>query len=132
MPTSPAPGFYADPQVPGRERYWDGQNWTHEWRASGLPSGSYSSRVGAWGDQDEVGGIVIAGYICAVLIPIVGVILGYIATGRRSRATSQHGPRIIVLSVLVFVGFLLFGGAILNSIGGGGSGGVTVYTVTSP
>ncbi len=28
MPSSPAPGWYADPWAPARQRYWDGDRWT--------------------------------------------------------------------------------------------------------
>ena len=26
--TNPTPGWYSDPEVPGQQRYWDGERWT--------------------------------------------------------------------------------------------------------
>jgi hypothetical protein len=48
------------------------------------------------------GGLVAAGYVFAVLIPLVGFILGIVTITRPSRATSKHGLWIIILSVVVF------------------------------
>ena len=59
-----------------------------------------------------------------------GIILGYIALTRPSRATSVHGPKIMILSVVALVSVLLLGP--LVHFGGGGSGDVTTYTVTTP
>jgi hypothetical protein len=59
-----------------------------------------------------VAGLVVVGYVMAVLIPIVGLILGIVAATRRSEPqTARHGVWVIVVSVVAFVVWL----AILNS-----------------
>jgi hypothetical protein len=51
-------------------------------------------------------GLLAAGYVFAVLIPLVGFILGIVVATRPDKRTSKHGVWIIVLSVVVFVIFL--------------------------
>jgi hypothetical protein len=52
--------------------------------------------------RSGVPGIVVAGYILAFFIPVVGFILGVIAARRPDRRTSKHGVWIIVVSVVTF------------------------------
>jgi hypothetical protein len=49
------------------------------------------------------GGLVAVGYILAILMPLIGFILGIVTVTRPSRATNKHGIWIIVLSIVVFV-----------------------------
>lgn len=53
-------------------------------------------------DDGKAGGVVVAGYIFAVLMPIIGLILGIIAATRPNKSTSKHGVWIIVLSAVIF------------------------------
>lgn len=46
-------------------------------------------------------GLVIAGYILAVLVPLVGFILGIVAATRPQRRISKHGVWIVVVSIVV-------------------------------
>jgi hypothetical protein len=60
-------------------------------------------------------GLVVVGYITAVIIPIVGFILGIVAATRRYEPqTARHGVWVIVVSVVAFFVWL----AILQSQGG--------------
>jgi hypothetical protein len=43
------------------------------------------------------------GYILAVVIPLVGFILGIVVVTRSEKAVSKHGPFIIVVSVVAFI-----------------------------
>ena len=48
-------------------------------------------------------GLVVVGYVLAVLIPIAGFILGIVAVTRPDRRTRRHGIWIIVVAVAVVV-----------------------------
>jgi hypothetical protein len=53
--------------------------------------------------SEPVEGLVVIGYIMAVLIPLAGFILGIVVATRPSKETSTHGPWIIAVSVVVFI-----------------------------
>jgi|tagenome__1003787_1003787.scaffolds.fasta_scaffold20662610_1 hypothetical protein len=104
MTTGPGPGFYADTTAPGRERYWNGEQWTEHYRsAAPPPPATFIAPSTPTPAHDSAGALVVVGYIMAVLIPLVGFILGIVAATRPSRATSKHGVWIIVVSVVVFI-----------------------------
>jgi len=56
MNALPQPGWYADPQYPGYQRYWDGTRWTQVaapnagapdlWAVSGRPGTTHTWTVG--------------------------------------------------------------------------------------
>ena len=73
-------GWYKDPAT-GNDRYWDGQQWTEQ-------------------TVQKQDGLVIAGWITAILIPIVGVIIGIIVA---ARGKAQTGGLIIAASIAAFV-----------------------------
>jgi Protein of unknown function (DUF2510) len=93
----PDPGFYPDPNDPKVERYWDGKRWTESRQPVGV-----AQAVPANGEkQQEASGIIIAGYIFAVLMPIVGFILGLTQVNR-----NRHGIWVVVVSVIAFIVWL--------------------------
>ena len=97
--TTPA-GWYAEPST-GQQRYWDGREWGPYANATPPPPGGqgwYQAPA-----QEFNGGLVACGYVFAVLIPLVGFILGIVTITRPSKATSKHGIWIILLSVVVFL-----------------------------
>jgi hypothetical protein len=53
-------------------------------------------------DETPVG-LIVAGYVLAVLIPLVGFILGIVAITRRNRTARSNGVGIVVTSVVAFV-----------------------------
>ena len=63
---------------------------------------------------ERAGAIVPLGYILGFLFPIVGLVLGIVAWTRPAKATSKHGPWIILVAVVSFVGALI----IITSSGG--------------
>ena len=67
-PPAIAPGWYADPQMPGTQRYWDGQNWTPHVAPVAAPLGP------AHPPQQNMTG----GYVLAFLLPLVGLIYGVV------------------------------------------------------
>jgi hypothetical protein len=127
---APAPGFYPHPNEPGRELYWDGDKWTNEtvssapdpgfypdpndpkvmrywdgrrWTESRQPIGATGAGGAAGSGEKEqaASGIIIAGYILAVLIPLVGFIIGLTQVNR-----NRHGIWVVVVSVVAFVVWL--------------------------
>lgn len=77
-PERPPAGWYPDPLHNQRERYWDGNRWA----------------------QDEhPSGIVAAGYLLAIIMPIVGFVLGIVAGTRSDPVTRRHGPYILATAV---------------------------------
>ena len=96
---SATPGYYPDPYT-GAPRWWDGSAW-------GPATPAVANAQPAANAQTEYqGGLVAAGYIFAVLMPLVGFILGLVVVTRPSRATSKHGLWIIVVSIVAFFVFL--------------------------
>lgn len=73
-------GWYKDPST-GNDRYWDGQSWSAEQVKK----------------QDTLS---ILGWIFAILIPIVGLILGIIVA---ARGKVQTGLLIVGLSIVAAV-----------------------------
>jgi len=47
-------------------------------------------------------GLVIGGYVSAVLIPFIGLICGIVAIKRYAGVGSNHGPWIVMVSALSF------------------------------
>lgn len=95
----PDPGFYPDPNDPKVERYWDGRRWTESRQPIAVGAAPTSTASGE--KQQEASGIIIAGYIFAVLMPIVGFILGLTQVNR-----NRHGIWVVVVSVVAFVVWL--------------------------
>jgi hypothetical protein len=92
------PGWYADPANPGGRRYWDGSAWTSQ-IAPATPAAAEAPAVPI--------GLVISGYVFAVLIPIVGLILGLVAAAKHKGTGANHGVWIIVTAVAAFFVYLL-------------------------
>src|SRR5687767_8759749 len=88
------PGWYADPGTPGGRRYWDGSRWTSEIAPAAPPPSGVDSSV--------PNGLVIAGYVFAVLIPIVGLILGLAAAAKHRGPGTRHGVWIVVTAIAAF------------------------------
>lgn len=58
-------------------------------------------------DRERGGALVVVGYILAIVIPIVGFILGIVTITRPERAQSKHGIWIVVLSVIAFAAYVV-------------------------
>jgi hypothetical protein len=81
-------GWYTDPDEPTTRRYWDGDEWTDKTCEQNL-GGKKSSK------NDT---LVTIGWITAVFIPIVGLILGIVANSRGDK----RGTYVIICSIVVF------------------------------
>lgn len=90
------PGWYADPMGGGGERYWDGIAWSdHFTRQSPqqAPPPTPALPMSA-GPHFEVvenrpvrnpsdgNGLVVAGWVCAILFPLIGLIIGVVISSR--------------------------------------------------
>jgi hypothetical protein len=84
-------GWYVHPNGhPGLETYWDGTQWTNAQRPIGPAQPEKA--------KNRTGDIV-AGYILAFIMPIVGFIVGIVFTAQRR----NHGLGILIASVVFFV-----------------------------
>ena len=87
------------PQISPDGRYWwDGRTWQ--------PTGGSPWPPTARALPENMP-IVVIGYITAVFLPIVGLVLGVVAVTRPDPRISRHGAWIIGLSCLVFVAAML-------------------------
>ena len=71
--------------------------------------------------QAGIAGIEIAGYIFAVLMPLVGFILGIISAVKPKPQGTNHGVFIIIVSVVAFLFWMMI-------LSAGGSSGTTSYS----
>lgn len=100
---APKPGWYPDEGV---MRYWDGSQWTDQTRPLPYLLDSTPTETGPAPGRESAGAIVGVGYVLAVLIPVIGFIIGIVVATRPAKVTSKHGAWIIVLSVVVFFVYL--------------------------
>ena len=85
------PGWYPDPDDEGSTRYWDGHGWSEE-RA---PAPGTRQRVPGEKER-EASAIIVAGYVFAVLIPIVGFVIGLTQLNK-----NRHALWVITLSIVI-------------------------------
>lgn len=93
-PTAPA-GWYADPTMVGTQRYWDGSSWSDH-VAPGIPQPVAAAAAVPAAADGPSDGVIVAGWITAVVLPIVGFIIGCVLLSKRP----GHGVPIMVLAVL--------------------------------
>lgn len=106
--TAPDPGFYPDPNDPKVERYWDGRKWTD----SRQPAGLGRTTASATAKEQNASGVIIAGYIFAVLMPLVGFIIGLTQINK-----NRHGIWVVVVAAVAFVVWLaIFSGEQNNGL----------------
>lgn len=82
------PGWYADPQGGPEQRYWDGQRWLG---------------LGTAGQAPENDGLATIGWITAILMPLIGLIVGIVLSSRNDR----RGTQIAIAAVAAFVFWII-------------------------
>lgn len=108
MATSSEAGWYPDPSKPRTQRYWDGEQWTDHYAP-------LDERRTAPEEKSDLEGTDIVGYVLAVLMPLIGFIIGCVRLNK-----SKHGIWIIVTSVVAFIVWLaLIAGSSSGTSGGG-------------
>lgn len=91
--TRPA-GWYADPEMVDTRRYWDGEAWTEHRQemTSAAPPPVLVQQA------DEPSPLAVGwGLVFAILLPIVGLLIGLALLGKRG----NDGIKVVVLSVVV-------------------------------
>jgi hypothetical protein len=104
-PQQPPAGWYSDPDVPGGQRYWDGASWTQHVVAPSPPpmSGTRQDPIyTAPAKEQEATGTIIAGYVFAVIFPIVGFVIGLTQINR-----NRHGIWVVCAAVAAFIGWII-------------------------
>lgn len=86
-----APGWYDDPKMAGTLRYWDGARWTDQVAPTpaSVPSPGSANAV--------PDGLLVAGYITMILVPIVGAVIGIIAL---AKGEAKAGGWILGVSIV--------------------------------
>jgi hypothetical protein len=92
--SSAPPGWYEYPHD-GGQRYWDGQRW--------------HGRAGQADPRND--GLATIGWVTAILVPIIGLAVGVMLSGRNDR----RGMPIAITAVVVFVAWIAFW-VILNAV----------------
>lgn len=107
----PAPGWYVDPGVTDRLRYWDGERWTENYLPN-VPPGSrrspYPPSVAA-GHHRGTNGMAIASMVLGILWifglgSILALIFGYVALSQVKRSGETGRGMAIAGVVLGWVG----------------------------
>lgn len=80
-------GWYTDPGNPNRQRYWNGAAWTEH-------VGPEARSIGATPETD---GMMGGAWAMAILLPIIGVILGIVIFGKGD----QRGIAVVMVSLIV-------------------------------
>jgi hypothetical protein len=102
--SAPIPaGWYADPDEPATRRYWDGEEWT-DWTDQTYERDLNRNQ----GSRNDT--LVIVGWITAVLIPIVGLILGIVVAARGDK----RGTWVIIGSIVAFLAWFAIAAAAGN------------------
>ncbi|MEX0836075.1 MAG: CD225/dispanin family protein [Nitriliruptor sp.] len=126
MSDGPVPGWYADPEQPGGERYWDGSSWTPHRRpsaaaAQGSPWGA-GATAGATGTVDVwLWQSIVATILCCQPLGIVAIVRSAQAGSARdagnivvARQRAEQARTWTLASV--GVGVLFVGGFLLLAI----------------
>jgi hypothetical protein len=86
----------------------DGEDWAVDYASS---NGATARRPS---DSDRR--LIVLGYITAIAIPLIGIILGIVVATRPTKANSKHGAWIIAISILASIVWLLvFNSGVLTS-----------------
>lgn len=111
-------GWYADPQGHG-QRYWDGFNWTEYLRVSAPVAAAPLEVQPVKRDMraDATTMSWVGGMLLSLILPIGGLILGFVWLNRPG-TKSHAGKACIVVSILV----ILLSVAALAVDGGGSTG----------
>lgn len=89
---------YDQETSPARSPY-DGERWPAKYVSSNGAS------AGVW--TEKARRLVALGYITAIALPVIGLIVGIVVVMRPAKAISKHGVWIIVLSLMASIAWIL-------------------------
>lgn len=105
-PALPPAGWYADPEHPGRHRYWDGTRWT-DYRHD--PAGPPQSVI--YAPQTKTNGFAIASMVLGIVWlwwfgSVLALVFGYIGKSQIDRSGGRETGRGMAIAgiVLGYVG----------------------------
>lgn len=107
-------GWYDDPSGNGGRRYFDGERWTDHFEPPPDPQRQQQGET----KEREATGTIIAGYIFAFVMPIVGFVIGLTQINR-----NRHGLWVVLASVGGFILWLIIIGSLETNGGSGSYGG---------
>lgn len=102
-PSAPVPGWYADPEYLGSERYWDGSSWSDQRRpaqastATSAPSNGLAVTALVCGIVGAVLGVLPFTFFVGWILGIIAIVFGVLgrrrfdrdpAVGRKGMATA--------------------------------------------
>jgi len=85
----------------------------HRFDGKDTPSAGSTTDDQTGAEQDGNGPLVPLGYLFAVIVPFIGLVLGIVAATRSALHPRKHGPWIIALATLAFV---VWGGVIYAEV----------------
>ncbi|MGH3345538.1 MAG: DUF2510 domain-containing protein [Nocardioides sp.] len=108
-PAGPPPpaGWYPHPWMADTNRYWDGTAWTDHIAPVAVappPPRDTSFDLG-WSQrhpappEPDHGGLIVGGYVMAILLPLIGFIIGIVLL---AKGKTGHGLGAMILSVIAF------------------------------
>ena len=95
-PQLPPAGWYPDPEGSGQQRFWDGANWSDQLAP---PQQQAQQVVGGRVKDDRNNWLAAWGYLTAVLLPIVGIIIAIVLYNRND----SRGTPVLITSIVVIV-----------------------------
>ncbi len=116
--TSPPPGWYADPQFPNRQRWWDGVQWTAQ-TSPVMPAG-VGARVGA-AKAARALVFAIVGLVLFAPLSVAAVVMGARARAEGKRIGRPVDGRMNAAFVVGIVGVSFWGLVVAIAIAGGSS-----------
>lgn len=99
--SGPPAGWYPHPSMAGTQRYWDGSRWTDH-VAPGAPAAAVR--------PPDHSGLIVGGWITAIMIPIVGFVIGCVLLSK----SSGNGVAIMIVSVIAAT---LWWGYLIDPVG---------------
>jgi hypothetical protein len=90
-PAGPPAGWYPHPSMSGTQAYWDGARWTSH-VAPAAPAQATVQRP-----SEDYSGLYTAGWITALLLPLVGFIIGAVLCTKPGYGNKGAGVMIVAL-----------------------------------